>query len=159
MGFGILTMIHIWSLVFDTPMFQILAVCLDFEGTKKINVIEVLIWGFGGCWRLLTEGWHLYFDLDMVTGLSYTHVSNFCSPSWFWRCKEQPCPLSPHLGLWRLLEVPDWGWHLDLALDMVTDLWYTTDPNFSFLSSFWGCKEHPCPFRSWFGALEDAGGS
>ena len=20
-----------------------------------------------------------------------------------------PCPLSPHLGLWRMLEVPDWG--------------------------------------------------
>ena len=23
-------------------------------------------------------------------------------------CKEHPCPLSPHLGLWRILEVPDW---------------------------------------------------
>ena len=26
----------------------------------------------------------------------------------FWSCKEHPCPLSPHLGLWRMLEVPDW---------------------------------------------------
>ena len=28
----------------------------------------------------------------------------------FWKVsKEHPCPLSPHLGLWRMLEVPDWG--------------------------------------------------
>ena len=45
----------------------------------------------------------------MVTGLWYTHDLNFGSLSWFRRCKEHPCPLSPHLGLWRTLEVPDWG--------------------------------------------------
>ena len=33
----------------------------------------------------------------------------FGSLSWFWRCREHPHPLSPHLGLWRMLEVPDWG--------------------------------------------------
>ena len=26
---------------------------LDFEGAKNINVLEVLILGFGGCWRFL----------------------------------------------------------------------------------------------------------
>ena len=45
----------------------------------------------------------------MFTGLWHTHDSNFGSLSWFWRRKEHPCPLSPHLGLWRKLEVPDWN--------------------------------------------------
>ena len=44
----------------------------------------------------------------MVTGLWYTHDPNFVSLSWFWRCKDYPCPLSPHLGLLRMLEAPDW---------------------------------------------------
>ena len=25
------------------------------------------------------------------------------------QAQEHPCPLSPDLGLWRTLEVPDWG--------------------------------------------------
>ena len=45
----------------------------------------------------------------MVTGLWYTHDLNFGSPSWCWLCKEHPCPLSPNLGLLRMLELPDWG--------------------------------------------------
>ena len=57
------------ELVFDTPIFQILALYLYFEGTKKICVVFVLIWGFRGCWRFLTGVWHLDLDLDMVTGL------------------------------------------------------------------------------------------
>ena len=44
--------------------------------------------------------YHLYLDLDMVTCLWYNHDP---------RCKEHPCLLSPHLGLWRMLEVTDWG--------------------------------------------------
>ena len=31
------------SLVFDLPMFSILALSLDFEGAKNIHVLEVLI--------------------------------------------------------------------------------------------------------------------
>ena len=54
---------------FDTPMIQIVALYLNFEGEKNIHVLEVLIWGFGGRWRFLTGDWHLDFDLDMVTGL------------------------------------------------------------------------------------------
>ena len=45
----------------------------------------------------------------MVTGLWNTHDPNFGSLSWFWMCKEHSCPLSPHLGIERMLEVPDWG--------------------------------------------------
>ena len=75
---------------------------------QKVYVLWVQIWGLGGCWSFLTEVWHLDLDMDKVTGLWNTHVPNFGSLSWFWRCKEHPCPLSPHLGLWRMLEVPDW---------------------------------------------------
>ena len=39
----------------------------------------------------------------------YTHIPNFISLSWFWKFKEHPCPSNPHLGLWRTLDVPDWG--------------------------------------------------
>ena len=39
LGFGILILIWIWSLVFDTHMFQILALYLDFEGAKFIHVL------------------------------------------------------------------------------------------------------------------------
>ena len=37
--FGILILIFICSLVFDTLMFQILALYLDFEGAKNIHVL------------------------------------------------------------------------------------------------------------------------
>ena len=109
MRFVILIFIWIFSLVSATPMFWTFALCLDFEGAKNIQVLQVLIWGILRRCRLLTGIWHLDLDLDIVTGLWYTHDPNFGSLSWFWRCKEHPCPWSPHLGLWRTLEVPDWG--------------------------------------------------
>ena len=109
LGFGILIFIWIWSVVFYTLMIQILALYLNFEGAKIIHVLKVLIWDFGECWRFLTGVLHLDPDLNMVTVLWYTHDPNFGSLSWVWRCKEHQCPLSPHLGLWRVLEVPDWG--------------------------------------------------
>merc|ERR1712112_451435 len=65
LGFGILILIWIWSLVFDTPMIRILALYLDFEGAKNIHVLYVLIWGFRGHWRFLTGVWHLDLELDM----------------------------------------------------------------------------------------------
>ena len=37
--FGILILIWIWSLVFDTTMNQILALYLDSEGVKNIHVL------------------------------------------------------------------------------------------------------------------------
>ena len=103
LGFGILIMIWIWSLVFDTPMLEILA---------------------------------LYR---------------------FWRCKEHPCPLCSNLGLWRTLEVPDWGlgsWSLfgygQCSLTLPS-------------SEFWivililKVPRTSMSLKSWFGALEDAG--
>ena len=37
--FGMLRIIWIWSLVFDTPMIKILALYLDFEHAKNIHVL------------------------------------------------------------------------------------------------------------------------
>ena len=109
LGFWILILILIGSLVFGTPIFQILALYLDFEGAKNIHVLQVMIWSFGGCWRFLTGGLHPDIDLNMFTGLWFTHSPNFGSLYRLLRWKEHPCSLSPDLGLLRLLEVSDWG--------------------------------------------------
>ena len=77
MGFGILIMILIWSLVSDTPIILILASYINFESAKIIHALKVLIWGFGGSWRLLTLVWHLDHDFDMVIGLFYIHDPNY----------------------------------------------------------------------------------
>ena len=69
MGLGILILILIWSLVFDTPIFRVLALYLYFEGAKNIHVLEILIWGFCGGWRFLTRIWRLDLDLEIVTRL------------------------------------------------------------------------------------------
>ena len=50
-------------------MIQILALYLDFESAKKLNVLQVLIFGFGGPWRFLIGVWHLDLDFGMVTTL------------------------------------------------------------------------------------------
>ena len=79
MEFEILILILIWSLVFDTPMLQMLALYLDFEGAKNIHVLSVVIGGFGECWKFLTGVWHL--DFDKVTGSSWLSLQSFVSLS------------------------------------------------------------------------------
>ena len=81
LGCGILLFIWIWSLVFDTQIFQIVALYLDYEGSKNIYVFQVLSWDFAGDWRFLNETWHHDLDLDIVVGLWYTHSPNFGSLS------------------------------------------------------------------------------
>ena len=56
-------------MVFNTPMFQILALYLDFKGAKKLHDLQVLIWGSERRWRFMTWIGHLDFDSDMVNGL------------------------------------------------------------------------------------------
>ena len=130
---------------------------LDFEGAKNIHVLKVLIWGFGGRWRFLTGVWHLYLDLDIVTGLWYTYDPNLGSLSQFWRCKEHPHHLSPDLGLWRTLEVPDLGF-LSLSWFGYSH-WSLIQPWYKF----WLCililkvQRTFMSFKSSFRALEDAG--
>ena len=109
LGFCILALIWIWSLVFVTPKFWILALYLDFEGVKNIYAILVLILGFGRCWRFLTGLLSLYIVLDMVIGLLNTQDPKFWVLFWFKRCKEQQCPWSLHFGLRSMPEVPNWG--------------------------------------------------
>ena len=70
-------------MVFETTMFKILALKIDLEGAKNIYVLQVLNWGFVGSQKFLSKVWHLDIDFDMVTGLWYTHVLNFGSPSYF----------------------------------------------------------------------------
>ena len=65
-----------WSLIHPCPKF---CLRLDFEGAKNIHVLQVFIQGFGGRWKFPTRVWLLHIDLDMVTGLLYTHVPNFGS--------------------------------------------------------------------------------
>ena len=95
----------------------------------------------------------------MIPGLWYTLDSNFGSLTWLWRCKEYPCPLSPDLGLLRTLEVPDWGfasWYW---------FWYGYWSLVHQYAKFWlsililKVQRTSMSFKSWSGALEDAGGS
>ena len=109
---------------------------------------------FEGRQRFLTGVSHLYLYLDMVISLL-----NFVFLSWFWRCKEHPCPLSPHLGFWRMLEVPDWG--------LASGSWfgYGHCSLISLCSQFRlsilivKVQRKSMSLKSPWGALEDAGGS
>ena len=62
-------LIWIWALVFGTPIIRILALYLDFEGAKNIDILKFLIWGFGRYWMFLTGVWYLDLYLDMVRNL------------------------------------------------------------------------------------------
>ena len=71
LGFGVLILICIWSMVFDTPMIKNFALYLNFESAKNIHVLKVFIWGFGGRWRFLTRVWHFDLDWDRVRNLAW----------------------------------------------------------------------------------------
>ena len=106
----------------------------------------------------MTGLWHLHIDLDMVTGLWYTPDPKFGTLSWFWKCKEHLCPLSPDLGLWRMLEVPDWGFGPWCWLR------YSDWSLIHHCSKIWlsvlilNLQRTSMSVKSWFGALEDVGG-
>ena len=140
-------------------MIQILALYLDFEGAKNIYVLCVLIWSFGGRWRFLTGVWHLDLDLAMVTSLWYIPVPNSGSLSWFWRCKEHPCPLSPDLEFWWGQEVPDWGFAPWSSFD------YGHWSLIYLYAKFWlsililKVQITSMSFKAWFRALENTGES
>ena len=157
--FSIFGLIWIWSLVFCTTMFWDFALYLVFEGVKNYDVLKVLIGGFWGCWWFLTWVWHLHLDLDMVILHWYNHVPNVGYLSWFWRCKEHTCILSPHLGLWRTMEVSVWGlaswsWFAYIC-------WCLIHQWSKFLISILNLEvqKTSMSFKSSLGALEDAGGS
>ena len=122
----------------------------------------------------LTGVWHLDRDYDMATGLWYTNVLNFGSililkvqrtsmslKSWMLQGPDwsSACSLSPHLGLWRTLKIPDWG--LTSWSWPEYGHWSLRHP----WSEFWlsilllKVQRTSMSFKSSFGALEDAGGS
>ena len=77
----------------------------------------------------------------------------------FLRNPKHSCPLSPQLGLWGMLEVPDWG--------LASWYWFGYG-HWSLIypwSKFWlsililKVQRTSMSFKSSFGALEDAGGS
>ena len=107
----------------------------------------------------LSKVWHLDVGLDLVTGLWYKHDPIFCSLSGFWRCKKHPCPSSPHLGLWRMIEVPDWG--LAFWSWFGYDHWSLIYPWSKFWLSILILKvPRTCmSYKSWFRALVGTGDS
>ena len=115
-----------------------------------------------GLWRMLEGpgwGWHLSLGSNMVTVLWYIHDLNFGSLARFWRRKELSCPLSPHLGLLRVLEVPDWGLVFWSLFHYVP--WSLIQPWSEFWLSILILKVQRTSMssKSPFGALEDAWGS
>ena len=107
----------------------------------------------------MTGGWHLDLDSDMVPCLWYNHDPNFGSLSWFLRCKEHPCPLSPHFGLRRTLEVLAWGFASWSWFGY--GHWSLIYPSSKFCLSILLLKGQRTymSLTSLFGALEDAEGS
>ena len=159
LGLDIFVFIWIGSVVFGTPIFQIIALYLDFEGAKNISFLQVLIWGFGGRWRFLTGVWHLDLGLDMVTRLWYIYDSNFGSLSWCWRWKEHPNPSRPDLELLRMPLVPDWC--LESWSRFGNGHWSLIHPwsKYRFSILILKVQRTSMSLKSWFGALEGAGGS
>ena len=95
----------------------------------------------------------------MDTGLWYTHNQNFGCLSWFWRGEEHSCPLSPDLGFWRMLKVCDWGFASWYWFGYAH--WSLVHQYSEFCLSILILKVQrtSMSFKSWIGALEDAGGS
>ena len=101
LGYGILILIWICSLLFDTPLkFWLSILILKVQRTSMYY--RPWFWA-------LENDLGSWMGFDMVTGLWYTYIPNFCSLSWFWKCKEHPCSLSLDLVLWFGLELCEWG--------------------------------------------------
>ena len=151
MRFVILIFIWIFSLVFATPMSWTLAPCLDFENAKNI---QVLLWGIGRhCRGLASWSWFGYGPWSLI---------HWWSKFWLYLGFEGAKNI-------QVLQVLIWGigrhcrfltgvWQLDHDSDMVPSLWYTDDTNFGSILVL-KVKRTSMSFRSWFGALKDAGGS
>ena len=133
----------------------------------KVNVLQVMIWGFGGCWRFLTGSEYLKLDLYMTNVLWYTNFQILSLYLDFEGARNIHEILSPDLGLWRILWFLTGVLDHDLDYDMATGLWYNYVPNWCSLSWFSLCQGYQCSLSPnlglWmmpgFRALDDAGGS
>ena len=61
-------------------MIKLVAVYLDFEGAKNIQIIQVLIWDFKGCWSL-SLGFDIFILIWIWSLVFDTHDPNFGSLS------------------------------------------------------------------------------
>ena len=67
--------------------------------------------------KLISWDWLREAELlnSIITKTCFTQKKfypNFGSLFWFWRYKEYPCPLNPHLGLWFGILILIWIWSL-----------------------------------------------
>ena len=95
-----------WSFMFPSSKFW------QSIFISKVQRTSMTFKSWFGLWRMLgVPDWSLVSWLWF--GYDYWSMNHLCSNfgflSWFWTYKDHPCPESPDLGLWRILEVPDWG--------------------------------------------------
>ena len=125
---------------------------IDFNMVTVLHYIYAQNFNSSSCfWRSRKYQGHL-----SPLSLWYTNVSNFVFQSWFWRWKFHTCPWSPYLGLWRMLEAPEWGL---LPLSWFGYGYWSLIHSYSELwLSILILKEQrkSTSFKSWFWALEDA---
>ena len=81
-GFGILILIWILSLVFDTPMIQILALYLDFDGAKNSHVLGSPHFGLRRMlavpdWGVTSWSWFGYGHWSLMEPCSKFQLSIF----------------------------------------------------------------------------------
>ena len=69
MEFLLLIFIHIWLLIFNTPIVQILDHNLDFEGERTSMSFMSSFWALKGAGGLCMGFGNLILMLDMATGL------------------------------------------------------------------------------------------
>ena len=149
-GYGHWSLIHPWSKSWlSILILKVQRISISFKSWfGALEDAGVPDWGFAS-WSCFRYGhWSLMHPW-----------SKFISLYWFWRFNEHPCPWSPHFGLWRTLEVPDWG---SASLS-----WFGYG-HWSLIYPWSECwlsililkvQRTSMSFKSPFGALEDAGGS
>ena len=147
---GLLILIWIWSLLFDTPMIQILA---DLE---LLGMLEGLDWGFGSwiviwVWLLVHDAYMcklviLYPDFWSAKNILYwgffedLEVPDKGLGFWFWYGWRQ-CFLytimSANWGFLRMMVVLVQVWYLGHDLGMVIDHWFAHIQNLRDTGGLW----------------------
>jgi len=94
-----------WSLIQPCSKFWLSILILKVKRTTMSLSPDM---GFGRCRRFLYRVWHLGLDLDIVTGLWYTHFQNFGSIL-ILKVQRTSISFKSWLGAFKALEVPDWG--------------------------------------------------
>ena len=89
-------------------MLEILVFYVEFRGAKNPHVLLALNWDCQWHWRFLIGVWDHDLDFLKFAWVLEIYGSNLGFLCWVWRCKGPSCPYCLELGLWMMLEVPDW---------------------------------------------------